>query len=697
MADFTEAPENVKAIIYNGRGLKSRKGEIFAAKVVFGIDSDKRKTNVVHDNNPVWNEEGEFKVHKSEKAVFKFKLYDADEVVGVIKIPVNELSEERHVKSLPMEPYKKGQPQPAGELSISAFVINYKSVQRRKSSTLGGKIKAKMSNSNLNLRDDASSMVSGESKTSLASKSKMSTMKKKIFTRKKDGINGAQSMMNLATGRNDLENDQAYSLNPFLNDTDNNLNETVIKRPESKFQTLPVSGSHRGSVADVADHVSVAGSEQSSIPGSAASMERKKEKNKQGGKSFVKALKKPFGNNSRKERSKSMWDISNLPVEGWEQKMEHRLSKSPTPADPDVGEDQGIYLDNGSESSNFSQQQINNKLLNNSSTFVDSGIDVKTGATVSSVSTQQRRPHLSIDSGADLDSGKFSAPQSRTHSRNNSTSINNLNTSSGSSSLPTILITDLIPNKGSNNGGTKVAIIGSNFGTNRDDFKSVKICGCDVTRSIVCNSNSKFTVTTSMWTSGSGFVEVELVDGRRALSKQTFEFVSVNQLTDEAKNIKVPSFNTSDRDNHKKKSTMSNLTNARRKFSASTLGLNTMHIEDDTNPFTGSSSERKKAPEPPVIKKEPVYRKTSSDTIEKPVLSVSGDVKLSASRNSLCRNSSDRYDPSVTFQSKKELEEEILRLRSLVQELTDKNLEMNQYLEELLIKVMSSCPEILQK
>ena len=706
MSDFIEAPETVKAIIYNGRGLKSRKSDVFVAKVIFGIDGDKRKTNVVHDNNPTWNEEGEFKVHKSDKAVFKFKLYDGDETVGVIKIPVNELSEERQVKSLSLEPYKKGQPQPAGELQVSAYVVNYKSIQRRKSSTLGGKIKAKMSNSNLNLKDDAASVVSGESKTSLSSKSKMSTMRKKIFNRKsQDGHLGAQSMMNLATnGQSEFDdNAQSFSLNPFLNDT-KDMNDTIVKRPDSKFQTLAGHGSRKNSIVDAHDHVSVNGSEQSSIPGSAASLERKKEKANRGGKGFMKSLKKPFGNSSKKERSKSMWDISNLPVEGWEQKMEHRLSKSPTPGEGEPVEDQGIYLDNGSETSNVSQQHVNSKILASNTTLIDSGLEMRANAHhTMAVPTPQRRPHLSIDSGADLESGKFSAPESRSHSRNNSASIHNVSLTSNL--LPQILITDVIPNKGSNNGGTKVSVIGSNFGTNREDFKSVKICGCEVTRSLICVNNSKFTVTTSMWTSGAGFVDIELVDGRKALSKQTFEFVSANQLTDEAKNIKVPSFNSNERGEHnKKKGQMNSLLNSKKKFSASTLGLNTITVEDDSgsNPF---ADRKKHAPETPSSlssqKELSLSRSTCENTDSKNKLSplvASSEAKVnSSSRNSLVRNSSDRYDPSVSFQSKKELEEEISRLRSTVRELTDKNLEMNQYLEELLIKVMSACPEVLQK
>ena len=56
------AAETIKAIVYCGRGFKGKKNEVCAAKVVFGVDSDRRKTIVVNDNNPVWNEEGEFKV-----------------------------------------------------------------------------------------------------------------------------------------------------------------------------------------------------------------------------------------------------------------------------------------------------------------------------------------------------------------------------------------------------------------------------------------------------------------------------------------------------------------------------------------------------------------------------------------------------------------------------------------------------------
>ena len=88
----------------------------------------------------------------------------------------------------------------------------------------------------------------------------------------------------------------------------------------------------------------------------------------------------------------------------------------------------------------------------------------------------------------------------------------------------------------------------------------------------------------------------------------------------------------------------------------------------------------------------------SAEAVDKSGSQASLD-SIRGSKSSLHRKKSDRYqhEKSGSFQTKKELEEEISKLKNLVQELTDKNTEMNQYLETLLCKVMEHCPEVLHK
>ena len=130
-------------------------------------------------------------VGKADKAVRKFKLYDGDEVIGIIKIPVSELTEEKQMKPMTMEPYKKNQAPPSGEILLSAYVNTYKNGTRRKSVTLGHKVKLKLGSSamlDVAERSDAISAYSGES---MNSTSKMSKMKKKILGKKEGGLRGA--------------------------------------------------------------------------------------------------------------------------------------------------------------------------------------------------------------------------------------------------------------------------------------------------------------------------------------------------------------------------------------------------------------------------------------------------------------------------------------------------------------------------
>ena len=726
--DALGAAETIKAIVYCGRGFVSKKNAVCAAKVVFGVDNDRRKTIVVNDNNPVWNEEGEFKVSKADKASLKFKLYDGDEMTGVIKIPISELTDEKQVKAMTLEPYKKGHEAPEGELQVAAYIVSFKTNTKRRSSTLGHKIKSKLSASNLNVANDDTSVVSGDSRAS--SKSKISTIRRKVLSKKsKDQMGGAQSMMNLGTSDVRLRKG-SLSLNPFMDDMDDEVKAVGSDSGNkgsnlSKFQTLPPQHCHKPAANDVPDQVSCTGSEQSSIPGSAASLERSMKKleaaNNKRGKSIVNI----FTKSKDKNKSKSMWDISNLPVESWNQKMEHRLNSSGA-NEAEAIEDQGISIsmdDNGSENSSNNPM---NKYLSNPS-LVDSAVDMRgplssspsnAGASVGAAYRKNQQSTIESSAESDNSGGKKSATQSRrssaAHSRNSSMS----HQMTVQQQLPAMMITDLIPNKGSNNGGTKLSIIGANFAANKSDFKSVKICGCDVTKTLNIINHSKFTVVTSMWRSTSGNVEIELVDGRKVVSKQTYEFLSTSKLAEEAKNLRVPSFNSAstDKENNKtnKNRSMNNISNSsslldtRRKISYSTIGLDNVGLDTpDSSPLT---PEEKKAPVLPsnISGNHSMDRNANKNSLELPLAQkgtgsrdtlFSSRDNLTGSKSSLLRKTSDRYkqENGTSFQTRKEMEEEISRLRDLVQDLSNKNLEMNQYLEELLIKVMEHCPDLLQK
>lgn len=277
------------------------------------------------------------------------------------------------------------------------------------------------------------------------------------------------------------------------------------------------------------------------------------------------------------------------------------------------------------------------------------------------------------------------------------------------------VVTHIVPNMASVQGGTRLVLEGQSLGLGKSDIMELMLCDTDLLDTIEFESEHRIYVTTKPTTAGKGDLWIETVSGGQNVIKNIFTFVDRSGATtpvatkklsaDPAGSVSSQGKNSVHADSLAEKALIpENKTfDSEASFSSSvpverSSSLNNEDRTKKSKPISGSATLPRRISRPP-----------SEEIADDFVDSVSASAQNSpvgrykkyfmkhsrrASESTVPMDES-KEDEAKKNSEKAQLQLEILRLHKENQELKQANADLSTYIDGLVARVMVHCPEAL--
>ncbi|GFN92104.1 exocyst complex component 2 [Plakobranchus ocellatus] len=274
------------------------------------------------------------------------------------------------------------------------------------------------------------------------------------------------------------------------------------------------------------------------------------------------------------------------------------------------------------------------------------------------------------------------------------------------------VVTHIVPNMASIQGGTRLVLEGQNLGLGKSDIMELLLCDTDLLDSIEFESESRIYVTTKATTPGKGDLWIETVSGGQNVIKNIFTFVDRSGSTTPVANKKLTSDpmgsvssrgkNSALADSLAEKSPIpenkvfdldTNLSQPSTPVERS-ISLNNEDRIKKKTPLSGSATLPRRFPRPTEDSFDLTDELSSSAQNSPTVRYKKNFMKHSRRASESTVEVSDETETKKNSE-KAELQLEILRLHKENQELKQANADLTTYIDGLVARVMVHCPEAL--
>ncbi|XP_064607633.1 uncharacterized protein LOC135472183 isoform X2 [Liolophura sinensis] len=246
-------------------------------------------------------------------------------------------------------------------------------------------------------------------------------------------------------------------------------------------------------------------------------------------------------------------------------------------------------------------------------------------------------------------------------------------------------LTAVTPSEGPTTGGTQLVIIGKHLGAELAEVTRLTVCGCDCLDTLEYESPMRLYCTTKRWKAGKGDIVIRTLSGGQHVLENAFTFIQKGPVIDDVDGFEESSTDPHDNDNgiifnaEPPSPTPNNLTDKN-------MVMKSMPNLSDAGKDTLKPEETKKS----------LFIKKSNE---------GSDNKFKKKDNNKgAKHHARRSSESQIFQrddnnrrswSKAELVAEVKRLEEENKELKKDNTDMKSYIDKLVAKVLTHCPEVL--
>ncbi|RUS86317.1 hypothetical protein EGW08_005902 [Elysia chlorotica] len=273
------------------------------------------------------------------------------------------------------------------------------------------------------------------------------------------------------------------------------------------------------------------------------------------------------------------------------------------------------------------------------------------------------------------------------------------------------VVTHIVPNMASVQGGTRLVLEGQSLGLGKSDIMELMLCDTDLLDSIEFESESRIYVTTKPTTAGKGDLWIETVSGGQNVIKNIFTFVDRSGATTPVVTKKITSDPTGSISSRGKNSALAdslakkspipeNKTFESESTFSSSVPVersSSLNNEDRTKkckPLSGSATLPRKM-RPPSEDPGDCVDSLSTSAQSSPTGRYKKNFMKHSRRASESTMDESREPEAKKSSEKAELQLEILRLHKENQELKRANADLSTYIDGLVARVMVHCPEAL--
>ncbi|KAK3716575.1 hypothetical protein RRG08_039370 [Elysia crispata] len=274
------------------------------------------------------------------------------------------------------------------------------------------------------------------------------------------------------------------------------------------------------------------------------------------------------------------------------------------------------------------------------------------------------------------------------------------------------VVTHIVPNMASIQGGTRLVLEGQNLGLGKSDIMELMLCDTDLLDTIEFESESRIYVTTKPTTAGKGDLWIETVSGGQNVIKNIFTFVDRSGATTPVVTKKITSDANGSISSRGKNSALADSLaekspipenkafDLEATFSSSvpverSSSLNNEDRTKKSKPLSGSATLPRRISRPPSEDAGDFVDGLSTSAQSSPTGRYRKHFMKHSRRASESTVDENREEETKKNTEKAELQLEILRLHKENQELKQANADLTTYIDGLVARVMVHCPEAL--